>query len=229
MELNATTLIIIPLAILLVLSGASVCGLGTEDLSTEFIMYQAATNSGVDSLGNAIPLNDRYGNPICYYNQTSIYGEAGQVIWIEANTYPPQEAAWRNATNYYQLFYDSEGADPVFYADLQNGVISRPQGRIGPQWQGLQTFSITDSWGWLALIGVVVTVVSIVGFKIAASGESETSIHLILKATFFVTMWVTLSVVTYPLILVGGFLVFIIYSALTLIYSVGVIMSVGNN
>jgi len=229
--LNSSTLIFFPLVILLVLTGLSVAGLGEAvDINQSFYAYQTATATGVDAFGNVLTLNDADGYAICYYNETSVWGEPGLYVVYEANSYPPQEAAWKNTTTTTQLFYDEDGADPVFYADLsEDGLISRPEARIGPHWEGIKSFNLSDSWGWLALVAAITAIASFVGLKFFGSGESEISLNLLLKSTFFITIWATLSVATYPLILLGGFLIFVLYFGMTLSYAVGIILSIGGS
>lgn len=230
MNLNSTTLIFGPLVILLVLTGLSVAGLGEAvDINQSFYAYQSATATGVDAFGNVMTLNDASGNPICYYNETSVWGEAGLFVPYEADGYPPQEAAWKNTTftNGIQLFYDTGGADPVFYLDLsEDGIIARPEARIGPHWEGIKSFNLSDSWGWLALVAAITAIASFIGLKVFDSGESEIAQNLIIKTTFFITVWTTLSVASYPLILLGGFIIFILYFGMTLTYATGLILSI---
>lgn len=226
--MNTNTLIFGPLIIMLIFTALSVSGLGTATLNQEFVAYQSYTSSGVNEFGEAMTLNDRYGTAICYYNGTSVHGESGYFELYEADTYPPPECAWKNSTTFYQLFYDTTGDDPVYYYDISTGVASRPEARVGPHWEGIKTFNLADSWGWLALVAAIAAVATFVGLKFFGSGESETSLQLLLKSTFFITVWVTLSLTAYPLILLGGFFVFLLYFAMTLTYSVGVILSVGS-
>lgn len=229
MNFTGTTMIGLPLFILFILVAFSVSGLGETDVNQTFYAYAQAANTGVDLFGNPMTLNDINGHPVCWYNQTSVHGENGLIIAADSNGYPPQEAAWQNSTSFYYLFYDTDGADPVFYSDLNGGVASRPTARVGPHWEGIKSFNLSDSWGWLALVAAITAVASFVGLKFFGSGESETSLKLLLSSTFFITVWTTLSVITYPLILEGGFFVFIFYFGLTGCYAVGLILSTGGS
>lgn len=228
---NKEELILYPIIILLVIAMLSMTGLGanTADASKGFGLYNSETS--MDNDGNYLYLYDYTGSITCLWNGTGAHADGS--IWLNSggrilkNDYTAG-ANWRNATGSYALFYDHGTTKPVKWADMTSSIpfITDSSGVDEAKING-EPFSFTDSLSWIVVIGAIMAVGSIVGLKIFGSGESETSVDLLLKGTFFITIWGILTAMAYPLILEAGFWLFLIYFGIALIYTVGVILTIG--
>lgn len=126
-------------------------------------------------------------------------------------------ALWYNDTNlihtYYGLYTDTGGADAVFYHEL-----GRSQNAGGGSEVGV---SISDSFGFIAVVVGIVALVSIVGFQVLGSGESEVSVAVITMFTGLLAFWTILSLGGLPLITSIPTFGVLLYVVLTAMYSIG--------
>lgn len=228
--------IVIPLAIMALLTVMSVCGLGTADngglFSTQTYSTEVGDGYGYQLQGGNGILYDEYNHEICYYNGTATpayVGDPGRVEeWTRPAMFAPI-AVWNNDTDnpnstLYPLF--NEYGDSVTWDQMFN---------VNPSTSGSNQyfFILTSSVGMIALVVVIMGVGSIVGLKIFGTGESEISVELLLKGSFYLTVWGVMSLLSYPLIsgagaTAGGFIIYVFYFILCTVYALGMINSIGN-
>lgn len=227
-------LILIPLTVVVILAMLSVAGLGTGDLSGTYSTYDVGTSK--DLQGNLLILYDSGNNPVCYWNGTVVAGRAdtnGYIVQMKYVNY----AAWKNNTIgvAYLLYWDDEhGGQLVEYDRLKStegiGVFTHYQ--IDPD-SSSSSFDFTTSLSVVIIISVLISVATIAGLKIKFVGSgvelSDVSVEILTKLGFYLTIWLILSLISYPLILEGGFLVFIIYFVLSLMYTIGIVQSFGGS
>lgn len=216
-------LILIPLSILLLLGMLSVTGLGAEtaDYSQGFHLYDRATSQ--DAFGNYLYLYDETGHAIMYYNLTNVddYGEAYKSL-LNDNT------LWRNDTlSAWTVYYDTNGQNATQWGDIHNplGIITGQQDGVG---LGGNQFNFSSSLSWVIIIGVIMGIGAIVGFKFFGSGESEISVEVLLKGTFYLTLWGILTAMAYSLIVAAGFFIYLLYFAIALVYTIGIMTNIGS-
>jgi len=215
-------LLLVPLAVMTLI--AFMVMMGFPDTAGDYTSTVYGYYKGQDEQGTLLTLNSYDGDPICYYDCSPIGVFEGAVIMYESNGYPPQEAAWSNATGYYPLYYDTSHMEPVFWADLTPlGSFSRPTERADAQ-----------MWSWGGALGVIGLVSllrffgALAGIKFFGSGEGDVSVKFLLVGTFFITIWAVLTGIAYPIFLDSeSWIIYIIYTVLTLVYSVGIIQMVG--
>lgn len=169
-------------------------------------------------------LYDDNGNPKCFINGTGL-GDGGSLIQI-TGPYPPPTAGWLNATSQYELYYDTAHYCPVNWYERNGEVFIPNNGRMDNAGSG--QFNLASSLGFIALIVAIMAVGTIAGITILGSGEKEFSVRLLTLGAAFLTFWGILTFMSYPLILEGGFYVFLAYFVLTAMYALGFIMEIGN-
>lgn len=127
-------------------------------------------------------------------------------------------ALFYNDTNlfhtYYSLYHDTEASEPVLYGNLGQGGASSGGG-------ALLGVGISDNFAFIALIVGIIALVGVIGIQLFGSGESETSIFVIIVFTGLLALWTILSFGSYDMIVSIPLFGPIVYVVLTLMYSVG--------
>lgn len=147
---------------------------------------------------------------VCYANQTA-FDEAGNLSVVGGQNYAYTDYYWTNATNSYEVYINN---NPLDEAD-------------SPRWIMVGS---TGFWGVLVILGAVMALGCLVGFRVFNTGEGDFSASLIVKGTAFGSLWAFLAAINYSLLLslplyLGPAFLFI----LSLIYLYGVISSFGGN
>lgn len=216
-------LILLPLAVLLLIGVLSMLGLGLNPASfgQNYNLYDKTTSKLSD--GSYLYLYDVYGNAVCYANGTTNLGASGFII---RNDYT-QNAMWKNGSinSVYPLYHDQSGLEPVKYTEVTSPIGFSSANGLN---NGSEVFSLGSSLGFIAIVGLLMGLAIIAGIHIFGSGLPDISIDMLIKGTFFLTLWAIISLSAYGLILQGGFYLYLIYFVLTLVYTVGVINSVGH-
>lgn len=151
---------------------------------------------------------DTTGHLVCYANQTA-YDEAGDLIVIGGQNYGSTDYEWDNGTTSYTVYINN---NPLDEAD-------------SPPWIMVGS---TGFWGLLIILGAVMALGCLVGFRVFNTGEGDFSTSLIVKGTAFGSLWAFLAAMDYslltsmPLYLGQAFIFF-----LSLIYIYGVVASFG--
>lgn len=151
---------------------------------------------------------DTTGHLVCYANQTD-YDEAGDLTVIGGQNYGATDYTWTNVTGTYTVYINN---NPLDEAD-------------SPRWIMVGS---TGFWGLLVILGAVMALGCLVGFRIFNTGEGDFSASLIVKGTAFGSIWAFLAAIDYSLLTnmplyLGSAFLFI----LSLIYLYGVISSFG--
>lgn len=195
-------LLIFPLVILIGICFLSIGGLGTESVSGIQTVYV----NGNPSEG-WYDLNDHL---VAYSNRTAV-GEQGSINFAQgtAGTSGPWSMilTWTNTTGQYNL-YDSTGAI-MMQKDSATFNIMSPEGLIA----------------LVVLIGVGggITMVALTFF-----GGSDISVAMVLKSTFFISIWSIFSLVAMNLLLeIPLFLGPLLYFSLTIMYALGIMGQIG--
>lgn len=220
-------LIIIPAIILLFIGllsmtglGATITGTTTNINSTKFglnYIHEQASQGNIDFY-----LYDYNGDEVCFINGTGVIDD-GSIVQV-FGPYPPPTAEWLHDGTYTDLYYDTNHYCPVFYHERNTaGVFVPNNGRMDQA--GAGTFNIAGSFGFIALITAIMAVGTIAGITIFGSGLTETSVRILAIGTAFLTLWAVLTYMSYPIILASGFYMYIIYFALTLCYTIGIIFN----
>ena len=218
-------LILLPFVILFVLSVFSMLGLG------------AGGSLGQGFVGCNTPhpyYYDMAGREIVYTANLTAVSESG---WIQSGTLPDYPtvgvdvydvAFWLNGSRWdlfqtaYALFYNPTdyvgGQPPVKFADLDKNKYS-----VGVM------VNMNSSLGLIALIVGLTFLAGIIGFHIFGSGENPVSVAFILLCTGLLAVWGVFSVLAMNLILELELLGPILYFALTVLYTVGIIMKIGGS
>lgn len=197
-------LIIIPLAVMLMLVLFSQMGLGTSETFGKATLGSTQYDVSVlyDSDGNQ-KVNATTLEPLDGLEQITIYeDDIGFAIWYNQTTY------WSRGC----LYWDVDGEDPVLYNDL---------GRSSPQGVSVLGVELNTSTVFLAIVTCVIALVSVVGFQLFGSGESETSISVIVIFGGLMAFWSILSLGGLPLLTLVPYLGSLLYVILTLVYSIG--------
>lgn len=205
-------LIVIPLTLLFIVSILSLTGLGSDVLGDGYINLDPAEAVYYDSGGH----------PVCYVANLSTVG-IGEPITISKTFIigNPDYAIFRNESGlfptWYHLYYDTSGASDQYvnYDDL---------GKTTMTGTGM-TIDIATSVGFFVLITGLVALAAIVGMRVFGSGTANSMV--IVYGTAYGIMWGVLSAASYNLILAMSWFGSIIFLALTLIYTLGVINSFG--
>lgn len=148
---------------------------------------------------------DADGHAVTYANFTK-YGEDGHVeagsvggIWMRL---------WKNVSGSYQMFNTNTGVNVAYNPQL--------------------TFDSFSSLGVIGLISCLIVAGAVIGTKIFGIGLGEESLSLVIKGSFFIVLWASLSVFSMPLIIALPLLGVLFYFFLTVIYGLGVINQVGH-
>jgi len=147
-------------------------------------------------------------------------GSGGKALFINGS-------AWNlYNTGYYIYKYPEGNSSEVDATPLQyEWVMEQKQALVSAKIVDFSV-SVSTSWGLLALIAGMIVTFAIIGFKVLDSGESETSLNLILVGGGLLAVWAIFSVLSMPLITsipYGS----ILYLGLTLSYCVGIILNSG--
>lgn len=165
------------------------------------------TASGKEGVGGWY---DSGGRQIIDGNGTVVASEEGEI------GYPPiqgssgvwtQTPFWHNTTGWFNL-YDNTGQRATKQVSL-----------------GFDAFG---SLGVIGIVSVMIVVGAVIGVKILGIGESDVSLSLIIKGTFFLTLWGVMSAYAFPLISLVPVLGILFWFLLTLLYGVGVVNQVGH-
>lgn len=221
-------LLYVPLAVLCLLTLLSVTGLGTSNgglfgAQSYTVNYD---DEGLISYGdgsNSTFLYDETGHAVCDYNLTAV-GEPGN-IEISEHIHGDY-TVWHNVTGSYYMFVDTEMQTPVNFADIQGSYDYSPEAGGGA---GSYSYMLNSSLGFIAIIAVIMGIGVIAGIKIFGIGESEKSLTLLLLGSFYLAIWGALSLLSYPLLLEGGYYTFIPYFVLCLLYTLGIMGTVGDS
>lgn len=220
------TLLLIPISIMLVLGILGMTGLNETAIDlTNSNFNLDYINSAVETGNTNFYLYDYDGNPKCFINGTA-YAEEGTLteIWGQ---HPPNVAGWINATYTYHLYYDTAHYCPVLWQERNNdGVFVPNNGRMDAA--GAGSFNVASSLGFIAAVSAIMAVGAIAGIRVLGSGESEFSVRLLTLGVAFLTFWGIMTYMSYPIILAGGFYIFIAYFVLTAMYCLGIILELGN-
>ena len=85
------------------------------------------------------------------------------------------------------------------------------------------TFAIDELEGMLVIITVIITLASLVGIRVLASGLSDASVKVITVATAYGGIWSVLSVLSISMIKEISLFGSLIYITLTIAYVVGIV------
>lgn len=191
-------LLLLPLAVLFILSILSLTGLGYGALPTEGELYI----DGKPYTGEYYA--DSTGRPVCYSNFTVIASEEGLVIWGAGDGgWYVERWSWKNATGTYHLTY----------SDVKQGIGGG--------------FDIGSSLGLIGIVIGIMALAAFAGIKILGSGVSDVSVSTILVSSAFLALWAIFSVLSMSLIISIPLFGVILYFALTGMYTVGIINRVG--
>lgn len=201
-------LILIPLSVLITLSMLSMIGLGAGGELGQIGFGQSIT--GPDAI-----LYTSTAHQTVYANGTAI-GEEGRISDVDGVS---GIAFWYN-TSYgtpFELYTDSACTIPAKIIDT-----SAPLGGGAWTWEG----SMTSSLGLIALIVGLMIFLTVVGARFLTYGQSELGLSAIFKGTAFIAIWGVFSLLALPLM--GDVPLNILYFILTVIYTLGIINSVGS-
>lgn len=212
-------LLVAPLAVLTLIALLSSAGLGGENADfAQGFHYQENFNPD----GSPVVLYDTGGHAVCYYNFSAV-DEAGTIVKVEG----ADVAAWSNASwgLVYPLYYDTESAEPVGWEDVQN-PIGLGAGESLAANRG--NFGLSTAMGLIAAISIAMGLIVLASIKIFGIGVGDFGLQTVFVIGLFITVWGVLSLLAYPTILLGGYYVYIIYFALTIGYTIGLIGTVSN-
>lgn len=200
-------LITLPLTILFIVAFLSLSGLGSGNLNNMYVGGDPANAVYYDETGHAL----------CYVaNLSSVgVGEMGSIYNVNG------AALWVNSTNvlgiptaYYFMYYDAAGSQGVLFQDL---------GRTNAG--GVGSISLGTTLGLIALVVGLMALVIVAGLRILGSGISETATTALWLGTGLMALWGVFSALALQLIILVE-LGPILYLALTLMYCLGIILSV---
>lgn len=220
-------LILAPLAILIILSLLSMLGVGATP-DTNF----GTGKMGIGTTQNTL-LYDSTGHPVCYINGSN-YGEVGYLwtyerkMWIidQFDQDTPYFIQWSNGSATLGTYQEYN-----VYSD-QSAVDQMDENEYNYQKELMENGVSFNIWSSIGLIGIVIGITifaGIIGIRIVSSGESDVSVQTILLGTAYVALWGIFSAIALSLIIELGTVGGIIYFILTACYTIGFIMSLGNN
>lgn len=197
----------LPLAVIAILSIFSMLGLGNTSL-------------GEGSL-SLDPVNAVYydvdGNPKIYVsNLTAV--DPNELMRLYEDWLGGGYAYFQNVSDHttainYPLYYDATGMSQVKYEDL------------GETQTNTVNFDISSSIGLIALIVGLMAIATVVGIRVLGSGVSDVSVSTLILGTSYLAVWGVFSVLALELILAINLLGPILYFALTILYTIGIISS----
>lgn len=203
-------LLMFPLVVLVGITFLAQLGIGTP-----------LAGAGYFSYGGTAGFWDVDGHQTCDFNGTAV-GEAG--VLIRANS------------GY--TYWDNESANVGNFMGIPGIPLTQPFQHV---WRVYNTadgvdvpdylsgFTMFTGLGVLALVGVIMAVVLVVGFHFLGSGESEVGVVTILKGGSYLSLWGLFSLTSAALI--GSIPVFgaLFWLVLTLMYTIGVVGSIGGS
>lgn len=197
-------LLLLPLALLVIVSILSITGLGSTILG----------DMGVGGDPSATTYYDSTGHAVVYANGSAI-GEAGKfynahedLTWINGTS------IWDNiVTEYYYLYWDNAGTYKIAYADMGK---TQDSGSLG-------TLSLSTSLGFIILIVGLMALAVIVGLRVLGSGTANSMVLVL--GTAYLGVWAVFSVLAMPLITSMPIFGNIMYFILTLIFTLGIVKS----
>lgn len=202
-------LIIVPLAVVAILGLLSTLGLGA---TLDGIAYDIDTGDQQPSI-----YYDSGGHALMWSNFTEI-GEKGKVfssgdyaIWSGNGT-----NVWFADINWYPMYWDTSGQVQLLFKDL---------GKTAPSGVGV-SFSFTSGLGFLALLIGISAIAVVAGLRVFGSGTSETAVKLLTIGAGLMALFGVFSFLASAL-LFESWLGTIAYFFLTMIYTLGIILSVG--
>lgn len=200
-------LIVVPLGVVAVLGILSSLGLGAS-------LNGIGVN--IDTYG-ATPVGyyDSGGHGIMWSNYTAM-GEIGKVISSQDYAYWDNGTHWLLGTQAFSMYWDTLGEAQVAFEDI---------GKTVPSATSVQ-FSLTSSIGFLALLVGIGAIAVVAGLRIFGSGTSETAVKLLTIGAGLMALFGVFSYIASSL-LFESWLGTIAYFFLTMIYTLGIILSVG--
>jgi len=195
-------LIIIPLAFLAIFSLLSLMGLGTGTLNSTGTI---GSNGWISSGGDPdVAWWDSTGFPVAYQNFTVVDRTSeGRIIYVGA------VPLYKNTTSEYQIY--------------RNTVASNQLDETTAEWD------ITSSLGLIGVVVGVMALATFAGVSVLGSGISETSVSAIVKGTAYLLIWGVFSALAIALIMQIALFGPILYFILTLIYTLGIVNSIGSS
>lgn len=209
-------LILMPVSVLLLLAIFSLVGIGEQNnlQDQKFTTYDTVTSKGVD--GEYLYLYNGNGEPVCYWNGTGLTpNDDGKLTSYYAGI-----MRWQNSTHTQVVYFDATQQRVVKTSDMTVTGFLGDYERID---ENTDTFSLDTSLGWIILFTAILAIGTIAGIRLFGSGLSDSAQQLLYKGTFFITLWTMLSLLSYDLIMAGGFLVFIVYFIFTAMYVIGTV------
>jgi hypothetical protein len=229
-------LISFPLVVIAVLSLLSVLGLGYGSLDN----YQSVfpNPEKVSYLTMNMIAWDVNGHPVCFRNQTAV-SESGQVKPADNNN-ASSPALWTNETVlvtylgvipiyqnvYYSLYLDQSGTIEATYENFASPdqLVAIKDGSA----DGLGV-NLASSLGLIGAVIGIMALATVVGIKVLGSGISEFGVSTIVFGTFYLLVWGIFSVLSLSMLMQIAVFGGLLYFALTVMYTVGIVSSLGSS
>ena len=228
--------IVAPIIILLILSLVSIFGLGTNatlgtsNIGLGLTPSQACTTKYYDSSGVA----KVYANGTAV-NEGGTIGRESVLFPIPFVTY--NNAVWLNTSaingHYskypqYYLYTDTSGSSQLNF-DTAISVAGYMGYNANPNVNGGVSVSpTTDIVAMLVVISALLDVGAVIGLHFLGSGESDSTIAMILKFTGFMAIWGIFSGLSYNLLsMIPLYIGLWFYFAITLLFVVGLVDTIG--
>jgi hypothetical protein len=224
--------ILAPIVILALLAVVSMVGLGVGQLGTFSI------GSTSFSPTTATYYYDANGNPKVYANNLTAVAEPGSIVHLyyltPVGAVVSKYAGWENASSgsmgengAYELYTDAHGQDALVYTSV-NPFYNPPQNANAGGTPSGQQVNL-DIAGLIVVLSIVLIAAGVAGFHFLGSGESETSVAVLLKIGTMLGIWGVFSGLSYTLLLLLPDLMGIyLYLGLTFFFVVGMIDTIGH-
>lgn len=211
-----------PLTIIVLLSITNMCGLGSGNFSP-VTQIGGSGDDLYDSTGTLIffsnlTVNPDFPNPDYYLLvQGDNDGENTQYAYFTNSSYESSSFLYKLTAIRYPLYTDENAVNQAYWQQV---------GAIGDQ-----SFKVNmyGSLGLIALVIALMAVALVAGLNIFGSGVNDSATNTIFMCTAWLAVWGVFSVLAFSLLALLGNWGIILYFVLTIVYTIGIIDSVGNS